>query len=98
MREARRVPQPRLLERLGLVPYDRPAPMRTFPGVPSHVVLPFQQHVGVPATPVVAAGDRVRVGQVVAAVDRAALGVDIHASIDGRIAAVGAVDLRIERE
>ncbi|MBN1336530.1 MAG: 4Fe-4S dicluster domain-containing protein [Deltaproteobacteria bacterium] len=98
LREARRVPTARLVERLGLAPYDRPAPMRPFPGLPSRVFLPFQQHVGVPAAPVVRVGDRVRVGQVVAAVDRGALGVDIHASIDGRVTAIEAGGLRIERE
>ena len=98
LRDARRVPVPRLLERLGLVPYDRPAPMRDFPGRPARVHLPFKQHVGEPARPVVAEGDRVRAGQVVAAVPREALGVDIHASIDGRVSRVDDTGLRIERE
>ncbi len=98
LRDARRVPVDRLLTRLGLTPYDRPAPLRDLPVRPARVRLPFQQHVGAPATPVVAVGDRVRTGQVVAAVDRGALGVDVHASIDGRITNIDADGLRIDRE
>lgn len=50
---------------------------------PSEVWLPLSQHIGEPATPIVAKGDVVRRGQKVA--EGGATGVPIHATIGGKV-------------
>lgn len=53
---------------------------------PAQVVIPMSMHVGEPCSPVVAAGDTVKVGQLIG--EPAGLGAPIHASVSGRVAAV----------
>lgn len=53
---------------------------------PARVVIPMLMHVGEPCAPVVAAGDLVKVGQLIGRPDGA--GAPIHASVSGRVAAV----------
>ena len=55
--------------------------------VPEKVLLPMQQHIGVPCTPTVKAGDKVSVGQIVGDSDKF-LSAPIHASISGTVSAV----------
>ena len=50
----------------------------------------LSQHIGAPAQPVVAKGDMVTVGQMIAKPADKALSVAIHASISGRVADVNA--------
>ncbi|WP_428034091.1 electron transport complex subunit RsxC [Amphritea sp.] len=62
------------------------APISAAP-LPSRIVLPLQQHIGLPADPVVNVGDRVLKGQLVAeAVGR--ISANIHASISGTVVAI----------
>ena len=58
-----------------------PAPL------PELLVLPLQQHIGVPAEPVVRVGDRVLKGQVVAKAG-GYVSVPVHASTSGRVVAI----------
>jgi len=58
-------------------------------GDPDRVEIPLKMHVGIPAVPVVAAGDRVSIGQLIARPPEGALGAAIHASIHGRVESVG---------
>ena len=51
----------------------------------NRVALPLKQHVGAPARPVVAVGDRVACGQLIAEIPDGALGARLHASIDGTV-------------
>ena len=51
--------------------------------VPEKVLLPMQQHIGVPCTPTVKVGDKVSVGQIVGDSDKF-VSAPIHASISGR--------------
>jgi Na+-translocating ferredoxin:NAD+ oxidoreductase RnfC subunit len=88
MKEARRVPLTMLRRRLRVEEYEAHTPLEAAALQPAMVRLKLAQHVGKPATAVVAAGDAVRTGQLVAAVDEASLGVNIHASIDGRVSQV----------
>ena len=97
MRDGRKIPVSRLMHRLGLSDWDRPAPMRDFPSESRMLRLMLKQHVGAPAQPVVAEGDRVSRGQVVATVPEGQLGVPVHASLDGRIKAIDETSLWIER-
>ena len=51
---------------------------------PSVVAVPMQQHIGVPATPVVSKGDRVYVGQVIGEAT-SGLSCPVHASVSGTV-------------
>ena len=95
-RDGRRIPIPRLTQRLGLTRYDAKAPLIEKDLAPSAVRLLLRQHIGAPAEPVVAVGDDVRVGQVVARVPEEKLGVPIHASIDGRVSRIDAESVWLE--
>ncbi|MFH1463113.1 MAG: 4Fe-4S dicluster domain-containing protein [Pseudomonadota bacterium] len=97
LREARKIPVPRLVQRLGLTAWDVPAPWSRVGIEPARVRLLLKQHVGAPALPVVGEGELVRLGQVVAEVPAGKLGVPIHASIAGRIARIDATSIWIER-
>jgi electron transport complex protein RnfC len=55
--------------------------------LPEQVVLPLAQHAGAPAEPVVAVGERVRSGQLVAKA-RGLVSANIHASISGVVIAI----------
>lgn len=55
--------------------------------IPSQLVLPIEQHVGEPAQPVVAVGDRVLKGQLIAEPD-GELGAPVHASSSGTVVAI----------
>ena len=65
---------------------------------PSELIFPLSQHIGAPATAVVKAGDKVEVGQLIASVPQEALGVNIHASVNGRVADVTEKFITIEAE
>jgi len=97
MAEHRLVPVTRLITRLGIAAYNKPAPLVESPCEPSEVVLLTRQHVGAPAKPVVAVGDKVRVGDLVADLPMDILGARIHASIDGQVAEVTEQFIRITR-
>ena len=77
----------RLTMRLGLKKYDVSAPLRE-EFVTKKVKLLTAQHLGAPCVPVVAVGDLVKKGDVIAKAPEGALGVDLHASIDGTVTSV----------
>jgi len=84
----RRIPIEQLIARLGLEEYQKPAPWRVIDFSPRQVVISLRQHIGVPALPLLKAGDAVNVGQVIATPPRGELGAAVHASIDGHIVGV----------
>ncbi len=84
-REGRKIPIGRLISRLGIKPYDRPAPFSEMRYTPDHVRIPLSQHTGVAAAPVVKVGDRVEPGQLVGEIPEKKLGARVHASIRGRV-------------
>lgn len=86
-REYRKVPEERLMNRLGLTPYNRPAPLSDVVRETGEVKILFSQHIGAPALPKAAVGDFVEKGQVVA-VAADGLSVNIHASVSGKVTAV----------
>ena len=89
MGESRRIPLKQLIQRLGLVRYDLPAPFDDVGMAPQRVRLALSQHIGAPAEPVVGAGDRVSAGDVVAEIPPGELGARVHASINGTVESVG---------
>lgn len=83
-REYRRVPEERLLARLGLGKYDTEALLDDDIRSVSEVKLRLSQHIGAPAVCQVKPGETVEKGAVIgAAAD--GLSVNIHASIAGRV-------------
>lgn len=86
-REYRKVPEQRLLCRLGLADYDKEAPLDDAVRACDLVRLPLAQHIGAPALACVAVGDRVRRGDVVATAAKG-LSVNIHASVSGVVTEV----------
>jgi len=89
-RESRRfrlVPSKRLIARLGLQEFDRPAPWEPEAPEPEEVHIATLQNVGVPARPVVHMGQRVVKGEVIGEAETGGLSVPIHASISGVVAA-----------
>ena len=57
----------------------------------------MRQHVGAPASPVVAAGQQVQAGQMIAAIPEGALGAAMHTSISGTVSEVTADYIEIRR-
>ena len=86
-REYRRVPEERLMARLGLTKYDKEAPLDDTVVPMQSVKVLLSQHIGAPAVPVVKAGDLVTEGQMIAEPAKG-LSVGIHASISGRVQTV----------
>ncbi|MCW5980188.1 MAG: 4Fe-4S dicluster domain-containing protein [Bryobacteraceae bacterium] len=96
MKEYRRVPLSLLRKRLKVEEYESETPFDPLDWRPSRVRLLLSQHVGKPASPVVTHGAAVSRGDRVAVVPEKEFGVPIHASIDGRVAAVTDKYIEIE--
>lgn len=86
-REYRKVPEERLMNRLGLAGYNRPALLRDELCPATEVKVLLSQHIGAPAKAAVSEGDAVEKGQVVAAAADG-LSVNIHAPISGKVVRV----------
>ena len=97
MRDYRLVPSKRLIARLGLKDFDQAAPMTDIPINPEVIRIAVRQHVGAPASPVVAAGQQVQAGQMIAAIPEGALGAAMHTSISGTVSEVTADYIEIRR-
>ncbi len=83
MAEFRRVPMRRLIAKLGLSGFNNVGPLHEHAFAPLRVKIPLKQHAGAPAIPTVKTGERVRMGDLVAAPEAGKLGARIHASIGG---------------
>jgi len=88
VREERKVPVSKLIKRLGLADYNVDAPYAENDYKPARVRIALLQHVGVPCSSSVKAGDRVKKGAIVGDVPADKLGTPVHASIDGKISKV----------
>ncbi|HBY59328.1 MAG TPA: NADH dehydrogenase subunit, partial [Solibacterales bacterium] len=81
MKEARRVPLSMLRKRLKVEEYEGETPYDARPHQPERVRLKLKQHAGKAAAAVVAKGDKVKPGALVAAIGEKELGANVHASI-----------------
>ncbi len=86
-RGTRYVPTSRLMQRLDVVKYD------THPGLaegfaPQVVEIALKQHIGAPASCLVAVGDRVAQGDLIGEIPEKSLGARVHASINGTVTSV----------
>lgn len=96
-RPYRLVPSKRLIARLGLHDFDLPAPMTDMELSPAVIRIFTKQHTGVPAVPVVNAGQQVQAGQIIGKIPEGSLGAVIHTSISGRVSEVTADYIEIRR-
>ena len=87
-RDYRKVPVKRLIQKLNLQPYDKPAPFIDCPYEPNKVRIPLSQHAGAPALPIVVLGQLVQRGDLIGEIPDKVLGAKIHASISGIIRAI----------
>ena len=97
MKEYRRVPQSMLRQRLKVEEYDKPTPYTAREPEPARVRIKLKQHAGAPAQACVSIGGSVKLGDAVGRVEEKALGATVHASINGRVAAVTPEYVEIER-
>lgn len=84
-RAYRLVPSKRLISRLCLTAFDRPAPLLEERFQPDSISIALQQHSGAPAEPLVQAGDVVRAGQMIGKIKEGSLGATVHASMGGTV-------------
>ena len=83
MYDGRHVPVKQLMRKLGIEEYDAPAPFTDRAISPTLIRLPLKQHAGEPAKPVVAVGQTVAKGDLVAEPAPGKLGARLHAGIHG---------------
>lgn len=97
-RENRLVPSKRLIARLGLTDFDKPAPMTEVTVNPEIVYIARRPHVGAPASPIVSVGDHVEVGQMIGEIPEKSLGATIHSSITGTVTAIEKDYIAVRRD
>jgi Na+-translocating ferredoxin:NAD+ oxidoreductase RnfC subunit len=88
LRSGRQVPTKLLTRKLGLSPYDTPAPYVGIIFEPQMVRIPLKQHAGTAAIPVVSVNDNVVKGQIIGDIAPDAIGAKVHASISGKVASI----------
>lgn len=89
MQEYRKIPVKRLISRLGLAEYDRPAPLSEGTNLNvEKVCIKLSQHIGKPCTPIVKTGQMVKQGELIGKIPEQSLGANIHASIHGKVTEV----------
>jgi RnfABCDGE-type electron transport complex C subunit len=96
-REYKLIPTMRLIKRLGIYEYDRPAPLKDGSYEPQQVTIPMKQHIGAPSEAIVKVSDRVNKGDLIAKIPEKSLGANIHASIDGKVVKITDDHIVIER-
>ena len=91
MRDCRLVPTHRLIARLGLTEWEKQVcPLDEADYRPARVTIPLRhpRGIGAPAVPLVAVGQKVAAGDLIAHVPEGKLGATVHASITGRVSQV----------
>lgn len=83
----RRTPVKKIMTRLALDRFQNRGSLQAFALHPQQLTIRTSQHIGAPATPIVAAGDKVTRFQKIASVGDK-LGAEIHAPLDGQVTQV----------
>ncbi len=86
-KEFRKVPQNRLIVRLGLAKYNNDFAVKDV-DTPDTVSIPLKQHAGIKSIPVVEKGDRVNKGDLIGDINDGAIGAMVHSSISGVVSEV----------
>jgi RnfABCDGE-type electron transport complex C subunit len=97
MREYRRIPTSRVLDRLHLRKYTGRRLRRGVSTDPGRVEILLKQHIGAPSIPSVKRGDRVKGGDPIAEIPEETTGARVHASISGEVTLVDEERIIIER-
>ena len=92
-REYRSIPSKRLVAKIGLIDFDKPAPLTQIQFRPEYLHIALRQHIGAAAISVVTAGEQVQAGQLIARIPDNSLGAAVHASLGGTV--VGNTDTSI---
>lgn len=95
-REFRRVNTDRLMARLAVRKYE----IHDFEikiVTTNEVVIPLSQHIGIPASPTVREGDKIKSGYPIGEISSDSLGARVHSSIDGIVTAVNNNCIKIEK-
>lgn len=88
-RSIRKVPTPRLADRLGISDYiQKHLPFVEGCLTAKSLSLPLKMHIGAPCEPVVSPGERVSAGQLIAKAPEKGLGTNLHAPMDGIVKSV----------
>lgn len=87
-RNEAKAPSKRVIQRMGLAPYDIDIRYIDSIQAPRTVRILLKQHIGAPCIAAVKEGDLVEAGQCVGRVPDGALGAPVHASIRGRVTSV----------
>ena len=82
------MPSKRLAARVEVLPYYHYTIRELIEDQPAQVSIPLRMHIGAPSVPVVAVGDHVSAGQLIAKCPDGALGSAIHASISGKVVSI----------
>jgi Na+-translocating ferredoxin:NAD+ oxidoreductase RnfC subunit len=96
MRDGRRVPIQRLMQKLQIGAYDHPAPWHPRQVLARELLLPLKQSAGSAVRPSVAVGQRVAAGELLGAMAGNDLGASLHAPVAGRIAALTATRIQLD--
>jgi Na+-translocating ferredoxin:NAD+ oxidoreductase RnfC subunit len=97
IKEGRRVPLKQLMKRMKIAEYEKPTPYRSGFPEPKSVKIKLKQHVGVPASAIVAQGQSVKKNDLIAGIDHGKLGAVLHAPIDGIVSKIEEEFIIIER-
>ena len=89
LRAFRKIPTTRLALKTAIAGYLELRPQFAGELEPEAVEIPLQQHLGAPARPTVKVGEVVQAGDCIGEIPPRALGARVHASIPGRVTAVG---------
>ena len=92
-----KLPVYRLESRMDVARYESHAPFSNEELAVNRVTIPLRMHIGVPSEPIVAVGQRVKRGDLIAKIPEGKLGANIHASIDGVVESLEGQAIRIKR-
>lgn len=84
-REYRLIPSKRLVAKIGLTAFDKPAPITQVEFRPEYIEIGLRQHIGAAAIPIVAVGEQVKAGQMIGEIPDNTLGAAVHASLAGTV-------------
>ncbi|SDG44816.1 4Fe-4S dicluster domain-containing protein [Desulfosporosinus hippei] len=84
-REYRLIPSKRLIIKIGLTAFDKPAPLTQVEFRPKTIRIALRQHIGAAAIPTVAVGEKVKAGQLIGKIPDGSLGATVHASLNGTV-------------
>jgi Na+-translocating ferredoxin:NAD+ oxidoreductase RnfC subunit len=96
-REYRKIPSKRIMSRIDINKYTEQK-IEDIREIHAEIVkIQLRQHIGISASPIVSVGDKIEKGQLIARVDRDALGANVHASIAGKVIEVSDDNIVIKR-